>query len=137
MDEVIKTNAPPDPERPSSVQNPTTTSYVYLCVQAFISTSIIPGLEPTESTHLKFILHLSDPVHNLSYTTVTQAIPKHWLEVWDEYDWVEDTVAEALRFGVEVVGQEYVVGRMGWIKGKKPSTTTTAEDAAAAVVADS
>jgi len=59
------------------------------------------------------------------------------LEVWDEYDWVEDTVAEALRFGVEVVGQEYVVGRMGWIKGKKPSTTTTAEDAAAAVVADS
>ena len=90
-----------------------------------------------ESTHLQFILHLSDPIHSLSYTTVTQAIPEHWLNVWDEYDWVGDTVAETLRFGIEVVGQEYVVGRMGWMKGKKSSVTTTVEDAAAAVVADS
>ena len=126
---MIKANAPPDPQQPSSVQNPTTTSYVYLCLQAFTSTSIIPGPDSTESAHLQFILHLSDPVHNLSYTTVTQAIPEHWLKVWDEYDWVEDTVAETLRFGIEVVGQEYVVGRMGWIKGKKPAATTTVEDA--------
>lgn len=138
MEEVIKANVPPEPEGPSSVQNPTTTSYVYLCLQAFTSTSIIPGPEPTESTHLQFILHLSDPVHSLSYTTVTQAIPEHWLKVWDEYDWVEDTVAETLRFGIEVVGQEYVVGRMGWIKGKKSSAATSVEeDADAAVVADS
>lgn len=27
---------------------------------------------------------------------------------------MEDLVAEALRVGVEVVGQEYVVARMGW-----------------------
>ncbi|KAH9176979.1 maintenance of telomere capping protein 1 [Lactarius sanguifluus] len=137
LEEVVKANAPPDSQQLSSVQNPTTTSYVYLCIQAFTSTSIIPGPEPAESTHLQFILHLSDPEHSLSYTTVTQAIPEHWLKVWDDYDWVEDTVAEALRFGVEVVGQEYVVGRMGWMKGKKPSATTTVEDAAAAVVADS
>ncbi|KAH9075785.1 maintenance of telomere capping protein 1 [Lactarius deliciosus] len=137
LEEVIKANAPPDSQQLSSAQNPTTTSYVYLCIQAFTSTSIIPGLEPAESTHLQFILHLSDPEHSLSYTTVTQAIPEHWLKVWDDYDWVEDTVAEALRFGVEVVGQEYVVGRMGWIKGKKPSATTTVEDAVATVVADS
>ncbi|KAF8272298.1 maintenance of telomere capping protein 1 [Lactarius quietus] len=129
LEEVVKANAPPEPQQPSSVQNPTTTSYVYLCLQAFTSTSIIPGPEPTESTHFQFMLHLSDPVHNLSYTTVTQAIPEHWLKVWDEYDWVEDTVAETLRFGIEVVGQEYVVGRMGWIKGKKPSAPITAEDA--------
>lgn len=135
LEEAIRANAPPeDSQQPSSVQNPTTTSYVYLCLQAFTSTSIIPGPDPTESTHLQFILLLSDPVHSLAYTAVTQAIPEHWLKVWDEYDWVEDTVAETLRFGIEVVGQEYVVGRMGWIKGKKPSVTATVEDD---VVADS
>ena len=30
---------------------------------------------------------------------------------------MEDLVAESLRVGVEVLGQEYVVSRMGW--GKK------------------
>jgi len=49
---------------------------------------------------------------------------------------VEDTVAETLRFGVEVVGQEYVVGRMGWSKSQETAAATTGEDAAAAVVVD-
>jgi hypothetical protein len=75
-------------------------------------------------------------MHKLSYTTVTQSIPEHWLKMWDEYDWVEDTVAETLRFGVEVIGQEYVVGRMGWAKRREMTTSTTGEDATAAVVAD-
>lgn len=134
MDEVIKANAPPDPERPSSIQNPTTTSYVYLRVQPFTSAVTTPEPEPTESSQLRFILFLSDPAHKLSYTTVTQAIPEHWLKVWDEYDWVEDTVAETLRLGVEVIGQEYVVGRMGWAREKPVATTS--EDAAEAVVSD-
>jgi hypothetical protein len=134
VEEVIKTNAPPDVERPSSLQNPTTTSYVYLRVQPFTSAVTIPEPEPTESSQLRFILFLSDPAHKLSYTTVTQAIPEHWLKVWDEYDWVEDTVAETLRLGVEVIGQEYVVGRMGWAREKPVATTS--EDAAEAVVSD-
>ena len=66
--------------------------------------------------------------------TVTQAIPEHWLKVWDQYDWVEDTVAETLRVGVEVIGQEYVVGRMGWVR--EAQVGSISEDAAAAVVAD-
>jgi hypothetical protein len=51
--------------------------------------------------------------------------------MWDEYEWVEDLVAEALRVGVEVVGQEYVVARMGWggqEKGTKDVETGEAED---------
>lgn len=51
------------------------------------------------------------------HSTVTQAVPGDWLDIWDEYDWVEDLVVEALRVGIEVVGQEYIVARMGW--GKK------------------
>jgi len=74
--------------------------------------------EPTSELHsqdsLQFLLHLVDPVHKLSHTTVTQIIPRHWLDIWDQYEWVEDTVAEVIRIGVEVLGQEYVVARMGW-----------------------
>ena len=134
MEEIIKTNAPPDPEHPSSIQNPTTTSYVYLRVQPFTSTVTAPEADVTESTQLQFILCLSDPAHKLSYETVTQAIPEHWLKVWDQYDWVEDRVAEALQLGIEIIGQEYVVGRMGWVR-ETPAATTD-EDIAAAVVAD-
>lgn len=134
MEEVIKANVAPVSLRPSSIQYPTTTSYVYLRIQPFTSTITIPEPEPTESGQLQFILHLSDPAHNLSYTTVTQVIPEHWLKVWEQYDWVEDTVAESLRLGVEVIGQEYVVGRMGW--ARDAPAVATGEDAAAAVVAD-
>jgi hypothetical protein len=134
MEEVIKLNAPPDPERASSIQNPTTTSYVYLRIQPFTSTVTTSEVDSTESTQLQFILCLSDPAHNLSYMTVTQVIPEHWLKVWDQYDWVEDTVAETLRLGVEVIGQEYVVGRMGWVR--ETPAVTTGDDTAASVVAD-
>ena len=48
------------------------------------------------------------------HTTVTQTVPIKWLPLWDEYDWVEDLIADTLRVGVEVIGQEYVVARMGW-----------------------
>ena len=133
MEEIIKVN-PPDSQGPSSIQNPTTTSYVYLRIQPFTSAVITSEEDSTESTRLQFVLCLSDPAHKLSYMTVTQAIPEHWLKVWDQYDWVEDTVAETLRVGVEVIGQEYVVGRMGWVR--EAPTGSTGEDAAAAVVAD-
>jgi hypothetical protein len=66
--------------------------------------------------------------------TVTQAVPDHWLNVWDQYDWVEDRVAEVLQLGVEVIGQEYIVGRMGWVRDT--AAETMGKDAVAAVVAD-
>lgn len=59
-------------------------------------------------------MYLFDPAHRLSHSTVTQVIPSNWLALWDDYDWVEDLVAETIRIGAEVLGQEYVVARMGW-----------------------
>ena len=113
-----------DPANPS----PTTYSHVYLRIQPFIALYSLPQQAATPSSppaapvpahsNLQFIIHLSDPWHQLVHTTVTQAVPADWLEIWDEYDWVEDLVVEALRVGVEVVGQEYIVARMGWGKGK-------------------
>ena len=134
MEEIINTNAPPDPQRPSSIENPTTTSYVYIRIQPFTSAITTPEPDSTESTQLQFILCLEDPAHKLSYMTVTQAVPDHWLNIWDQYDWVEDRIAEVLLLGVEVIGQEYIVGRMGWVR--ETAAVTMSEDAAAAVVAD-
>lgn len=117
MDELIKnqTNAP---KRESSVDNPVIYSSVYLRVQPFTRSYSLPQLaqapSDAEDTYLQFILHLADPGHQLVHTTVTQAIPAGWLELWDQYDWVEDLVAESLRVAVEVLGQDYLASRMGW-----------------------
>ena len=59
-------------------------------------------------------MYLFDPAHQLSRSTTSQVVPSNWLTLWDDYDWVEDMVAETIRIGAEVLGQEYVVARMGW-----------------------
>lgn len=106
------------------MQNPTTYSHVYLRIQPYTSTLTLPSPAPspespdatttTTQTSLHFLLYFSDPAHELVHTTVSQGVPAHWLELWEKYAWVEDLVVEALRVGVEVVGQEYIASRMRW-----------------------
>jgi len=95
---------------------------------------------PTSKSTLQFLLYLSDPAHQLVHTAVTQSIPASWLQLWAHEDdaethskgliqaasdvltrkngeWIEDMLVEGLRVGVEVIGQEYVVARMGWDAG--------------------
>lgn len=117
IEDVIKRNS----KATSTIKNPntaTTYSYVYLRIQPYSSTYAQPpsSSEPPKeaSQYLQFLVYLYDPEHKLTHTTVTQAVPNNWLSFWDEYDWVEDLIADALRLGVEVIGQEYVVARMGW-----------------------
>lgn len=125
LDELIKTRTTnTTPSKASDIQSPTTYSHIYLRVQPFYTSSSLPlsSLSSTaeesvqESRQLQFLLLLKDPSHSLTHRTVTQTVPAEWLVpgMWNRYDWVEDLVAEALRVGVEVVGQEYVVKRMGW-----------------------
>jgi hypothetical protein len=124
LQELIKHNSKPPTENPSSVSSPVTHSDIYLRVQPFTTSFTLPeqpnlaedstGTQPSTQTCLRFILLLSDPGHRLVHSTITQSVPGKWLDLWDRYDWVEDLVAEALRLGVEVVGQEYIVARMGW-----------------------
>lgn len=140
LNDLVKRNAQP-PAASNSAQNPTTYSYVYLRIQPFITPLSLPTLEgatstdekspSTEETTLQFLLYLSDPSHNLAHSTVTQAVPGRWLALWDEYDWVEDLVVESIRVGVEVIGQEYIVSRMGW--DKKTVDSGAAEPASEAV----
>ncbi|KAI0359144.1 hypothetical protein OH77DRAFT_1420692 [Trametes cingulata] len=126
LEELMKRNAKPEQTPSSSAQNPTTYSYVYLRVQPYTTTYALPQLvadneaaaAPGSNTQssLQFLICLSDPQHNMIHSTVTQSVPTKWLELWDEYDWVEDLVVEAIRIGVEVIGQEYIGSRMGWDK---------------------
>ncbi|KAG6845645.1 hypothetical protein H0H87_005852 [Tephrocybe sp. NHM501043] len=120
IEELVKNNTKATQPRPATTQAQTTYSHVYLRVQPFYSTydtstsAAAPETTTTQTRHLQFLLYLSDPEHQLTRTTITQAVPGKWLDIWDEFEWVEDLVAEALRVGVEVVGQEYLVARMGW-----------------------
>ncbi|QRV86596.1 maintenance of telomere capping protein 1 [Ceratobasidium sp. AG-Ba] len=132
--ELVKARAAQAPEKPKSptLQNPTTYSTVYIRVQPFFSPSLptkipsLPGAESTESPvpaepraeqqQLQFLLYLVDPLHQLAHATVTQGVAAGWLGLWDAHDWVESTVVEVLRVGVEVMGQHYVADRMGYAK---------------------
>ncbi|KAJ7919107.1 hypothetical protein B0H13DRAFT_1990450 [Mycena leptocephala] len=92
--------------------NPTTYSHIYLRIQPFLSSfafpasssAALPDTAPAATQQLQFLIYLADPSHKLTQSTITQCVP---------YEWVEDLMAEALRVGVEVIGQEYVVKRMG------------------------
>lgn len=118
---MIKRNVQPQPST-NSAQNPTTHSYVYLRIQPFTTTLATPNrtdeAEAASQQSLQFLLYLSDPAHQITHSTVTQAVPSKWLDLWEEYEWVEDLVVEAIRVGVEVIGQEYIVSRMGWDQKK-------------------
>jgi hypothetical protein len=116
IEDVIRRNSKAT-ETTKNPNNATTYSHVFLRIQPFFTIfSQPPSLENPEEApqHLQFLIYLFDPAHKLTHTTVTQAVPSRWLAIWDEYDWVEDVIADALRVGVEVIGQEYVVARMGW-----------------------
>jgi len=143
LDELVKNNSNPPPASSSAIESPTTYSYVYLRIQPFINCFFLPEKAAADSkqasnsesqAYLQFILLLSDPAHQLVHNTVTQTIPASWLDLWDEYDWVEDVVAETLRMGVEVIGQEYIAARMGWNKHERSTEATEADDASYATI---
>lgn len=136
LEELVKLSDPASsqPATQSGVTIPTTYSDVYLRVQAYTTTRHLPTQiiasssqatpsAPAIHQDVHFLLHLTDPSHSLTHTTVTQAVPLDWIDLWngnaDKYDWVEDLMAEALRIGVEVLGQGYVVQRMGWAEDNK------------------
>ncbi|KAI0786052.1 maintenance of telomere capping protein 1 [Abortiporus biennis] len=136
IEDMTKRKVQPPPDAPSNTQNPTTKSYVYLRLQPFTTplpvpdTPTTPGDASAQSNfNLQFLLYLSDPSHQITHTTITQAIPGKWLGIWDEYDWVEDLVVEAVRLGAEVIGQEYIVSRMGWDTKKGPTEPKIEVDA--------
>lgn len=98
------------------------TTPVYLRIQPVLHSSPFPSTSTSaaaaaaegEPDQLSFLLHLTDPSHSLTHTVQTQPIPTSWLAVpWASNGWVEERLVDALRVGVEVVGEGYVMERMG------------------------
>jgi len=98
-------------------KNPTTTTYLFMRIQPFVS-----NLTPLETTpesvtssvgYIQFYVLLFEPSHGLTHHTVAQAVPQVWVEAWDSNEWVEDLIVESLRLATQVVGQEYIMCRMG------------------------
>jgi len=105
----------------ASSSNPTTYSSVYLRIQPFQVSLPTPG--GLSAPYLQFVLYLSDPEHQVACSTVTQAVPEKWINLWDKQEWIEDLVVDLLRVGVEVVGQEYIATRMRWLEEAEDKPT--------------
>lgn len=126
-------NAPKKESLSKTTENPTTYSSIFLRIQPFYSitppfmTSVHKEESNGPARQLQFFLYLTDPNHSITHSTVSQVIPAEWLDLWDDYEWVEDLVVEALRISVEVIGQLYLASRMNWTKKVTTTTTTTDE----------
>lgn len=141
-----------------SETNPVRSSDIFLSFQAInhnASEELFKGSASSESEKLKgeggaveppteaeelicFAIYLHDPVHGITYHTLTQSVPAKWIE-WldtpatstgetqlpeeiadivesggvDPREWVAEWVEEAVSLGVGVIAQRYVARRMG------------------------
>ena len=141
-----------------SESNPTRSSDIFLAFQAVNHTApedlsggsasseqgkkgetdvVEPATEAEEL--ISFAIYLHDPIHGITYKTLTQSVPAKWIE-WldassesgasdanipeeiadiintggvDPREWAAEWVEEVLALGVGVVAQRYVARRMG------------------------
>lgn len=129
-----------------SSQNPTRKSNIFLAIQPTIHTTndLVASVTDESSGHgekvVSFAIHLHDLEHNISFSTLSQALPLQWLEwldspppadvepgEWalpeviqdimraggvDPREWVVEWVEEAVGLSVGVVAQKYIAKRM-------------------------
>lgn len=136
-----------------SESNPVRSSDIFLSLQAISQTNsadlfgssaaeksqgmVEPEQEPEEL--ISFAIYLHDPVHGITFATITQSLPQRWID-WldasptsessdsslpaeiaeivqnggvDPREWVAEWVEELLALGIGIVAQRYVARRMG------------------------
>ena len=139
-----------------SESNPVRTSDIFLAIQAIGQTPYndlfggpaserkesedgIAVPEPEVDEVICFAVYLYDPIHGITFSTISQSLPEKWIN-WldasaspdladsevpeeiahivttggvDPREWVAEWVEEALTLGVGVIAQKYVARRMG------------------------
>lgn len=133
-----------------SESNPVRSSDIFLSIQAISHTApedLFAGApeekteggvaEPKEDDNLvSFAIYIHDPIHSITFHTVTQSIPEKWTE-WldasagedsslpseileivegggvDPREWIAEWVQDTIGLGVGVLAQRYVARRMG------------------------
>ncbi|KAI9620687.1 hypothetical protein KEM48_008036 [Puccinia striiformis f. sp. tritici PST-130] len=84
------------------------------------------GITVDQEPHLFFLILLRDVKNSLDHATITQSTPAIWLDIpFEDNEWVEDVLVDVIRRGVEIIGQQYVNGR---ISGRSIRNTTTGTD---------
>jgi hypothetical protein len=86
---------------------------LYLRIQPFASTLASKEGSGDAPRVAQFLIMMSEPTNSLTHYAVTQTFPHQWLDVWDTNEWVEDLIVDSIRLGVQVVGQTYLIARMG------------------------
>ncbi|RUP20059.1 hypothetical protein BC936DRAFT_139274 [Jimgerdemannia flammicorona] len=124
IDHLIKSHQikpTPEPTSPTAAKLPVTTCPVFMSIQpcrAMLGGGTGPG------SHFLYVILLSDPTYDLHQTTFSQSMPASWLDVpYEENEWVEDRMVEAIRLGVQIVAQEYVWTRMKGVEKRKGKGT--------------
>jgi hypothetical protein len=158
--------------------NPVRSSDIFLAIQAIsleddsalfqpsssASSEKTPIVEDEDSDQLVcFAVYLHDPVHNITFHSITQSIPRKWAE-WvdaensekremqmpdeiadivseggiDPREWVSEWIEEVIGLGVGIIAQRYVAKRMGvgeggLGRGKKPAIESGAGELARAL----
>ncbi|KAF2723512.1 hypothetical protein K431DRAFT_242986 [Polychaeton citri CBS 116435] len=133
-----------------SESNPTRSSDIFLALQAIQyqgDKDLFAGdireqtsesvAEPAEEDNnlVTFAIYLHDPIHSLSFSTISQPLPQKWID-WldasskqgglpdsieemidgggvDPREWVAEWLEEVLGLAIGIVAQQYVARRMG------------------------
>ncbi|KAH9819414.1 maintenance of telomere capping protein 1 [Melampsora americana] len=73
----------------------------------------LKGISVLEEEHLFFLILLKDLDNSLDHATLSQSMPADWLKIpFEENEWVEEVMVEIIRRATEVIGQQYVNGRL-------------------------
>lgn len=77
--------------------------------------SSTPSTDNASEKFLFFVIVLTDPTHNLTFETYSQALPISWLDVkYEENEWVEDKMVASINLAVQTIAQDYVWHRMNY-----------------------
>jgi hypothetical protein len=100
----------------NGVSLPITTCPLYIRLQAVLDT--IPGLSSSSSqtqirgSHLFLQILLQDPTNSLTHRTISQPIPKAFIDLdFEEHAWVEELLSESIQGALQNIALEYIQGR--------------------------
>lgn len=70
------------------------------------------SLTHSSPTHLFLQILLEDPINSLLHKTISQPIPKTFIDLnFEEYGWVEELLSDSLQGALGAIALEYIQGR--------------------------
>lgn len=98
----------------NGISLPITTCPLFIRIQPVLD--FMPGIAATpphmNPTHLFLEILLKDPTNSLTHKTISQPIPKAFIDLdFEDFSWVEELLSESLQGALGSIGLEYIQGR--------------------------